>query len=881
MRALGALVVLLASAAWVPTREPPAIATTGHVRGEPVLADVRALPATWRGVRVVAGDVPVGWRAMRDRDTGVVAQLWGGSVHVPGAMADAALAERAARAFVTAHLALLAPGAASGDFATVTNRVDGRVRTIALEQRARGLRVVGGSIAVVFANDRLFAVMSQALPTVTITPPPRRAKAQRLDAWIGEQVRVRATGERVVLPLIDDAGRLAYHVADVLDVEATLGGERWDVYVTPDGAPLLRESRVRRASGTLRFDAGVRRPGGARMAYPAAAANVTVDGSAQVAGDDGSITWNGTASAALIAGLTGTFVTVVNQAGSSASTTLTIAPGETVTWASATDEQVDAQLSAFVHASIGKQHARRIFPSLASWLDLPLSVFVNENGECNASSSDDGLHFYRAGAACENTARLADVVYHELGHSLHRAALIPGVGVYQAPLSEGLSDFFAANINDDPGVGRGFLLDDRALRDLDPTGYELVYPADIAPSPHGTGMILAGALWDLRRAFIAEHGEAQGIALAETIYAGVVQRAPNLPGAYLAAQIADDDDGDLGNGTPHACAIQAAFGKHGLAEPTFETTRIGTPVVEGLSITVTVTAPTGTACPVPQVTSVSVQYEAGGGAPQTFTLQAAGAAWTGTFPSLPPHTAVTYAITATLDDQSTVILPRNAADPRYQLFTGEVDEIWCERFDGDPGWSQQGSGDWEVSQPASSSTSGDPAEPFTGALALGTQLDGDGRYASDATSSIETPPIDASAWTHVRLQYRRWLTVEDGQYDRAELEINGTTAWSNAATDDGTLTHVDREWRLHDLDVTAHAGSPLTIRWSLTTDGTRELGGWTIDDVCLVGYDKRATPDGEPGPSEDPGCCSSGAAPTSPLLLALLVVLRSRRRTPK
>jgi hypothetical protein len=318
-------------------------------------------------------------------------------------------------------------------------------------------------------------------------------------------------------------------------------------------------------------------------------------------------------------------------------------------------------------------------------------------------------------------------------------------------------------------------------------------------------------------------------------------------------------------------ALRAAFRKPGPAAAAFVPPRVAAPVVDGTSITVAVDAPADAACPAPQVTGVTVEYRVDGGAPNMFALARAGTTWSGAFPSLPPHVAVTYTVHAARDDQSTTIYPRNAADPRYQLFTGPVDEIWCERFDGDPGWVTTGGG-WQVASPPSSMPGGDPTAAFTGALVLGTQLADDGRYEANATTSISTPAIDASGWGHVRLQYRRWLTVEDAHYDRAELAVGGTTLWTNAETTAGTLDHVDREWRLHDLDVTAQAGAPLVIRWSLASDASRELGGWTIDDVCLVGYDPLPAPDGG-RPADDPGCCSAGGDPTSPLVLVLLVGL--------
>src|SRR6476620_7740789 len=102
MRRALAFATLLASAGWVPVREAPLTSGPGYAtRAEPRL--------------LVARDVPAGWRGTIDRDTGVLAQLWGGSILVPGANGDAAIAERAARAFLRAHLSRLAPGASVDD----------------------------------------------------------------------------------------------------------------------------------------------------------------------------------------------------------------------------------------------------------------------------------------------------------------------------------------------------------------------------------------------------------------------------------------------------------------------------------------------------------------------------------------------------------------------------------------------------------------------------------------------------------------------------------------------------------------------------------------------------------------------------------------------
>ena len=191
--------------------------------------------------------------------------------------------------------------------------------------------------------------------------------------------------------------------------------------------------------------------------------------------------------------------------------------GETIVWNAAGNETVDAQLSAFVHTSIGKAYVRAIDPGL-TWLDQQIDVTVNLDGSCNASSNGDDIFFLSGSGMCQNTALLADVVYHELGHSVHIQSIIDGVGSFDSALSEGIADYLASTIVDDSAMGRGFFNTDEPLREIDPDGFEYIWPDDIAGDPHTTGLIIAGTLWDLRTALMGTLGDAPGQAHTDAIY---------------------------------------------------------------------------------------------------------------------------------------------------------------------------------------------------------------------------------------------------------------------------------------------------------------------------------------------------------------------------
>jgi cysteine-rich repeat protein len=198
---------------------------------------------------------------------------------------------------------------------------------------------------------------------------------------------------------------------------------------------------------------------------------------------------------------------------------------------------------------------------------------------------------------------------------------------------------------------------------------------------------------------------------------------------------------------------------------------------------------------------------------------------------------------------------------------------------------------------------------------LGIDLDQDGRYSSSAHQSATSPPIDLKGFRTVRLQYYRWLNARDGKLDHATISANAIAVWANyRSPTTGPVSHLDSEWRFHDVDLTpalpAATNAPLALEFRLDSGRGGTLGGWTIDDVCVVGIgapgpvcgngtletgeqcDDGNAIDGdgcsaacqtEPEPSIAPpeGCCSTGRGGSGAIVLAfatLCLVLRPRRR---
>ncbi|CAN5748032.1 hypothetical protein BH11MYX3_BH11MYX3_24780 [soil metagenome] len=891
-----------------------------------------------RAAQLTADGLP-GWTAMMDRDTNVPLRMWGEGVFFANAMTNPAIAESAARQFLAAHIDLLAPGSQISDFVMVANQLGGAgdVRSVGFQQMAGGLRVLGGSVGFSFKNDRLVMVGSTALPDVRIAAqPPTRLGGARVASsargWLaqdGHEVAISgSTADRVIVPIVHARGAggvdIAYRLAEQLSVSSTTSDVgRWDVWVdATDASPILRKSTIMYASGKVLFDVPDRHPTGTRSAKVAPQARHGVDTVATVSDVDGLVTWAGTAAASVSPGLVGPLVAITNKAGTLTTEMLSLADGGSVTWSKATEEFNDSQLSSFVFASTAKAYVRaNLNPSLA-WLDGPISVTVNETSTCNAYSTGDDIHFYRAtqpsttGSAttqCQNTGRIADVVYHEFGHSVHANSIIEGVGQFDGSLSEGLADRRAAFITDDHGMGRGFFFNDMALRDLDPTGTEKRWPDDADGEVHDEGEIIGETLWDLKKALVAKLGAAAGNTQARKIYYGVMQRSADIPSTYAEALVSDDNDGNLANGTPNLCAINAAFGAHGLADPAVAL-GLTVPVRDAFTISMSARPPSGAAeCASATITKATVEWKKRDGEMKTVELAATGDDYSGVIPTQPEGTVVQYKVTVTLSDGSSISYPNNAADPLYEFYVGEVTKLWCADFEaGASDWTHgalpANRDEWEVGAPQG--LGGDPHKAHGGTNVFGIDLSIDGQYRRSAMMWAESPEVDLQGNTNVRLQYYRWLGVEDGFFDNARIMANGTKMWSNFASPTETMNgkdHLDKEWRFQDVDLSSQAATgKVKLRFELDSDTGVNLAGWNLDDVCIVSaapaptcgngvLDEGETCDDgnidngdacsatctDPSASDDPGCCSVGATPGGAAFLSMLtfgMLIRRRRR---
>ncbi|MGE3165298.1 MAG: hypothetical protein AB7O52_10375 [Planctomycetota bacterium] len=537
--------------------------------------------------------------------------------------------------------------------------------------------------------------------------------------------------------------------------------------------------------------------------------------------------------------LLGPYVNVNNAAGADLTVTTTVTPGVPVDVIF--NDPPTAAGTAQVNGMIQTHTVHEFLKSLdPTWNELDLAMPCNTNvaGACNAFFNGSSINFYPAGSGCVNSC-YSSVVYHEYGHAV----------VFQifpfnpaGNFNEGISDVLATTLADDPRVGANFQ-GGGSLRNVNTQNRS--FPQDVGNPIHDAGLIVGGSFWDTLLALDATVGHAQALDLVRDYYFFHMffltgQIIPLLVADVLTV---DDNDGNVLNGTPHYAEIAQGFGLHGLDAPDLnffafthspqtDTVNDQFPYeirveVEGL---------------ISPVASVLLRHRVNGAGPYLVTpMNPTGVVseYLATIPPVPSPGRVEYYFEATNTDGEVVLFPVDAPGSPLSYFVGTVTEIYLDTIGGnDAGWThvqvtQQD--DWQRGAPSPTGSTWDPTSAFSLPFCWGNDLGGagfNGNYQNNVSNYIESPVIDCSAHTNVWLQYRRWLTVESGQFDNARVLVNGTVYFANPTTVD----LIDTEWTAltHSIAAVADGNPAVQVRFTLQSDAGLNFGGWNFDDVRLV-----------------------------------------------
>jgi hypothetical protein len=238
-----------------------------------------------------------------------------------------------------------------------------------------------------------------------------------------------------------------------------------------------------------------------------------------------------------------------------------------------------------------------------SWLAAQLRANTNINNTCGAFWDGTSVNFFRnSNSPCENVAQLAGAIDHEWGHGMDDNDVSGSIPSSAQGGGEGMADIYAALRLNASCIGRGFFVDGTlcggygdpctpasgctGVRDIDWANRTSGLPHDLTwvQANCGTTSQCLGAaysetVWDIiKRDLPALYGMDSNTALEVGTRltfigggnltgwftrTGAVDAAGCLATqGYLNYLAADDDDGNVANGTPHMTAIAAAFDRH-------------------------------------------------------------------------------------------------------------------------------------------------------------------------------------------------------------------------------------------------------------------------------------------------------------------------------
>lgn len=236
------------------------------------------------------------------------------------------------------------------------------------------------------------------------------------------------------------------------------------------------------------------------------------------------------------------------------------------------------------------------------------------------------------------------------------------------------------------------------------------------------------------------------------------------------------------------------------------------------------------------VQSVTLRYTLNGGAQQSvaMTPTAVPGQYEGAIPAQNAVTKIEYHIDA-VDSQAARRSPRLGEN---RFLVGTRVSRWLDDFEASVGWTTGGTAsDWQLGQPRGRAGFSlgygwqDPVFAASGNNVRGNDLGGtgfNGSYANNQNSFLQSPSIPTNGVQGLRLRFRRFLSLANG--DTVRVEINNTAIWTtNVSTYDTSW-----QWLEYDISSLTNTASQVVIRFELQSTGSNSAGGWQIDDVELI-----------------------------------------------
>ena len=744
------------------------------------------------------------WTALWNEGTRSPHLAFGPAILLRGFQNDAASVDRAVRGFIRENEALFG----RPTLETVSVQRAGDVWYLVYRQTVRGTPVlfedwvfcVGASGGLMTFRADAHRIDLAGAPSATIDASTARAAAHQGLSF--DVSRDRATGGDGVFLLPYAVGaRTEYRAVREVQLETAEPRGYWRTLVDArTGEVLWRHDELREVvSGHVSGLVHLTSPFEPTAERPFARENVTVGGATVSTDAAGAYSAAASGVVSVSSALSGPFLRVVNGSGTAASFSGNAADGTTLDIRWGPDRtppftaSIDDERDAFYHINLAHDFLRTLDPNFTN--DGQATANVNAGGSCGAFTFGSTMIFLSAGA-CPAAGTFPDILYHEYGHVVNdRFYLqVSGNPMMNGAMHEATADLLAAFIRDDPGIAVGLVGPGVPLRTLAGDAH---WPEYESPDLHTTGLILAQSFWDLR--------QSAGLALATRLYHFAQYGVPDdlfddglaMSEYFIQTLVADDNDGNLANGTPHLSQINAAFNAHGIGSNYFISIAHAPLVDQSSSGPFPVTATIRFTGPSwlgrLDLNSPTLEYSIDGGAYVATRMMpmAAPDQFTASIPAA-PASAIHYFIQASDNGGGSRVEPAGSPVRANLFLAGTQTNVLVYDMEKNQGWSGDShdtatKGKWVRAEPNGTTFAGFLVQTDTDHTpGAGTDcwVTGNSPTQSDdvdgGKTTLFSPIFSAAGIAHPVIEYYRWFMNAGRNLDefwRTDISNDGGNTW--------------------------------------------------------------------------------------------------------
>ncbi|MCP4580394.1 MAG: T9SS type A sorting domain-containing protein [candidate division Zixibacteria bacterium] len=380
------------------------------------------------------------------------------------------------------------------------------------------------------------------------------------------------------------------------------------------------------------------------------------------------------------------------------------------------NEYERAEVNGYVHANVVRDFTLKYCPDYPGLQANAFPVNVNLNDNCNAYYDYSSINFFTSGGGCSNTA-FSTVVHHEYGHHLVAMA-----GSGQGQYGEGMGDVMGILITEEPGLAYGFFNNCNQYMRTGDNSHQYPCTGEI----HECGQLISGCVWDTREALMENYPDDYMDILSNLVVNSMLLHTGDLitPDVTIDYLTLDDDDNDIGNGTPHYPEICAGFALHNMDCP--EIHLIGFDFPEGHPEFISPEG--GTIIDVevypitenPEPGTGMLHYNIGEGWLEIAMTETSPDVYEAEFPEIECGIEVQYYFSAETDQGNTATNPSNAPTTTYSLYCAyNFYTVFEDDFETDQGWIVENTpaltdGAWDRGVPVGGGERGDPPTDYDG-----------------------------------------------------------------------------------------------------------------------------------------------------------------------